>query len=513
MYHRPGANTLQAFVRDPNERMADGIFLGLQHTDRDDRRSRPPRLQDPDRLLQERRLAVADDAAHGFGRAFSASDHRPDGHAVRHVRRRDRARATAATASSSRSRSRSAPTCQQDADGKITGNITLRRQPTSPPRRRTCSTTTAPSSARTTGRGVRSPATGASTSSTSPKAPPAGSLFLHGHDVGRPGPVHRPRHARVRAVVRTSTSCSGSPLPIGAPYILDTVGGEPERVPRLAASGRSTRPRAAPRSSSPAPAQEGPARDRPAPGRLRRRQVRRPVRDPRRRRERLADGGRAVDRAPTPGAFDVTFKATLDLPALTADGLRPQPARDVDRDGAAGRPERPDHGEREEDRCDQPRLAGDLRDATSAGNDIDLYVLTATATDFRVEIIGSPDGAAATSAVELVLPAGRRLPGVGARLRAWPAPRRSTLTIDIVQGTDLTVSGSRPARCRQARRSRSTSTYAKAMTSGQDYFGELLLGPPTAPRRCPCRSRSTATRRRSGEGGASGPLPLLTPAS
>jgi hypothetical protein len=31
MYHRAGANTLQSFVRDPNARMADGMFIGLQH--------------------------------------------------------------------------------------------------------------------------------------------------------------------------------------------------------------------------------------------------------------------------------------------------------------------------------------------------------------------------------------------------------------------------------------------------------------------------------------------------
>ena len=36
MYHRPGANTLQSFVRDPADRMADGIFIGLQHNIRTD---------------------------------------------------------------------------------------------------------------------------------------------------------------------------------------------------------------------------------------------------------------------------------------------------------------------------------------------------------------------------------------------------------------------------------------------------------------------------------------------
>ncbi len=32
MYHRAGANALMSFVRDPKERMADGLFLGLQHS-------------------------------------------------------------------------------------------------------------------------------------------------------------------------------------------------------------------------------------------------------------------------------------------------------------------------------------------------------------------------------------------------------------------------------------------------------------------------------------------------
>ena len=31
MYHRAGSNALMSFVRDPAERMSDGLFLGLQH--------------------------------------------------------------------------------------------------------------------------------------------------------------------------------------------------------------------------------------------------------------------------------------------------------------------------------------------------------------------------------------------------------------------------------------------------------------------------------------------------
>jgi hypothetical protein len=40
MYHRAGSHTLQSFLRDPEERMADGLFLGLQHSDRSNAPSR-----------------------------------------------------------------------------------------------------------------------------------------------------------------------------------------------------------------------------------------------------------------------------------------------------------------------------------------------------------------------------------------------------------------------------------------------------------------------------------------
>ena len=40
MYHRAGTQTLQSFVRDPKERMDDGLLLGLQHSDRS---KAPPR--------------------------------------------------------------------------------------------------------------------------------------------------------------------------------------------------------------------------------------------------------------------------------------------------------------------------------------------------------------------------------------------------------------------------------------------------------------------------------------
>lgn len=35
MFHRASSNSLTTFVRNPNERMADALFLGLQHSVRD----------------------------------------------------------------------------------------------------------------------------------------------------------------------------------------------------------------------------------------------------------------------------------------------------------------------------------------------------------------------------------------------------------------------------------------------------------------------------------------------
>jgi hypothetical protein len=56
-----------------------------------------------------------------------------------------------------------------------------------------------------------------------------------------------------------------------------------------------------------------------------------------------------------------------------------------------------------------------------------------------------------------------------------------SLTIDAVQGNDLTVTGI-PAGAVPADTPVTLHVeYNKAMTAGQDYFGELKLGPPVAP--------------------------------
>jgi hypothetical protein len=55
------------------------------------------------------------------------------------------------------------------------------------------------------------------------------------------------------------------------------------------------------------------------------------------------------------------------------------------------------------------------------------------------------------------------------------------LTVDPVQGNDLTVSGLPDGPVPAGTPVTLTVDFAHPMTAGQDYFGELLLGPPSAP--------------------------------
>ena len=53
--------------------------------------------------------------------------------------------------------------------------------------------------------------------------------------------------------------------------------------------------------------------------------------------------------------------------------------------------------------------------------------------------------------------------------------------MDAIQGNDLTVTGAPAGPVPAGTTVTLHVTYNKAMTSGQSYFGELLLGPKSAP--------------------------------
>jgi hypothetical protein len=116
-------------------------------------------------------------------------------------------------------------------------------------------------------------------------------------------------------------------------------------------------------------------------------------------------------------------------------------------------------------------------------DDFDLFVVYDANDDgtfTNAEIVGSSAGGSANEFVELVAP-----PDGDYQIwvQGWSVAGTPTvkLTIDAIQGNDLTVSGIPTGAVPAGTPVTLTVDFSKAMTAGQSYFGELLLGPPTAP--------------------------------
>ena len=107
-------------------------------------------------------------------------------------------------------------------------------------------------------------------------------------------------------------------------------------------------------------------------------------------------------------------------------------------------------------------------------NDIDLYVLK------DGQVIGSSTSATGDESVTLIRPAdGTYEVWVhGFSVAGTPT---FPLTFDAVQGSDLSVSGVPSGAVPAGTPVTLHVDFAKSMTAGQDYFGELLLGPASAP--------------------------------
>ncbi len=182
------------------------------------------------------------------------------------------------------------------------------------------------------------------------------------------------------------------------------------------------------------------------------------------------------------GSFDVTFKSGIDLDGLTADAFglsQPQVTTET----------------AHQDNPDDPSTASIKRSFTLShaghvtistalpGNDIDLYVLRDANGDGNFtsdEIIASSAGGTGNESVELINPP-------DGDYQAWVHGFTVTgtptfpLTIDAVQGNDLTVTGLPSGPVAAGTPVTVHVGFSKSMTAGQDYKGELQLGPPVAP--------------------------------
>jgi hypothetical protein len=173
------------------------------------------------------------------------------------------------------------------------------------------------------------------------------------------------------------------------------------------------------------------------------------------------------------GSFDVTFQATVDLAGLQAEAF------------GLSQPSTTTETAHQDDPNDPSTASVKKTVAIShasratfevhlAGNDIDLYVLK------DGQLVGSSTSSSGDEVVELTRPA-------DGTYEVWVHGFSVTgtptfpLTIDVVQGNDMTVSGLPSGAVPAGTPVTIHVAYSKAMTAGQSYFGELQLGPPSAP--------------------------------
>jgi subtilisin family serine protease len=182
------------------------------------------------------------------------------------------------------------------------------------------------------------------------------------------------------------------------------------------------------------------------------------------------------------GGFDVTFKSGIDLAGLTADAFglsQPQVTTET-----AHQDDPNDPSTASIKRSFALSHAGHVTITTALpGNDIDLYVLRDANGDGQFttdEIIGSSAGGTGNESVELVNPpdGNYQIWVHGFGVTGTPT---FPLTLDAVQGKDLTVSGVPSGPVPAGRAVTLHVAFSKSMTAGQDYKGELQLGPPAAP--------------------------------
>jgi hypothetical protein len=182
------------------------------------------------------------------------------------------------------------------------------------------------------------------------------------------------------------------------------------------------------------------------------------------------------------GAFDVTFKASVALDGLTAEGFglsqpstTQEPVAQDDPDDPATASNRKtitlDHASRLTVTTAYPT------------EDVDLFVVYDANGDGAFdasEIVASSAGGTANESVELIRPpdGNYQIWLHGFQVAGTPSIE---LTVDAVQGNDLTVTGLPSGAVPAGTPVTLHVAYSKAMTAGQDYFGELLLGPPSAP--------------------------------
>ncbi len=189
-----------------------------------------------------------------------------------------------------------------------------------------------------------------------------------------------------------------------------------------------------------------------------------------------------ISTAADSGSFDVTFTAGVDLDGLVAEGFGLSQPLVEDVLGQQDNPNNPSSASIKRDVTIDH--ASRLTVATALPtDDFDLFVVYDANEDgvfTNSEIVGSSTTGTSNEFVELIAPADG---DYQVWVQGWSVAGTPTLelTIDAIQGSDLSVSGLPAGGVTAGTPVVLTVDFSKAMTSGESYFGELVLGPPSAP--------------------------------
>ena len=466
MYHRAGSNALESFVRDPAARTADGIFLGLQHSERT---NAIPVTHFKIRIdfydnVDWPWVTTTSVAGGAFAATMNVPADAPygmyDGAVVLNGGGENIVVPVSVTVGA---------TATQDADGKLTGQLRFGGADTA-----------ASQSDLLYDNGSFFGANDWTWREESgdwrffyvdvPDEPAEGSVFLSDTTWDDAAP-YTDLDTLVFGPSANSYQLLGGSAPFGGPYILDTVGASARAYLGSGTWAFNTATGGA-EDVVTAPVQEGLHAV-----------VQHGV---------SYDGGKfdvpfettlgsavvnptEVEQSVSAdsGSFDVTFESTVDLSGLDAEGFGlSQPVTSTET--------------AHQDDPNDPATASVKKTFTIAhasratfeahlpSNDIDLYVLK------DGQVIGSSTSATGDESVTLIRPAdGTYEVWVhGFSVAGTPT---FPLTFDAVQGSDLSVSGVPSGAVPAGTPVTLHVDFAKSMTSGQDYYGELLLGPESAP--------------------------------
>lgn len=474
MYHRAGSNALMSFLRDPHDRMDDGLFLGLQHSKKD------PAHPVTDFEVQIDWYENTDwswvDTPSSASGSFTASIDVPAdapygmySGAIVLERGRDSMVVPVSVAV--------AATAAQDETGKITGSLEFGGQDVADAQADLLYNNGSVF-------GANDWTWRAESGDWRfffldvPQEPAAGSLFLANTEWDGTAPF-TDIDTLIMGRSANQFQIFGDSV-FGAPYIIDTVGGSPNTNVGAGVWQFDTATGGAADFVA-APVQEGLHAvalhqvgwqgddfDTPFSVTLGTASV--------------APSAVEINTTEDSGTFEVTFESGVDLDGLSAEAFGLSQPSVTDEVGQQDDPN--DRSSASIKKDITLSHASRLTVSTALdSDDFDLFVVYDANGDGNFtnnEIVGSSTTGTSNEFVELVGPDDGNYQ---IWVQGWSVAGNPTLTlsIDAIQGNDLTVSGVPGGPVPAGTPVTLAVDFSKSMLAGEDYFGELLLGPPTAP--------------------------------